>query len=253
MLLRVIQFIFGLAAAAGGGYLAWTNLDAAGMLAPPGPAGLPLVFLLGVLGLVLGLVFLVSALHPRPNQRRLREAKEAREDAALQQAEAYYSERSRAADRDWRAGDIRPLAPAATSPAPAEQPSPSAPTALFPSDATLAPVPRASEPPPAIARPAPSATPGPAPSGNATHAAIRTAIAAGRLDEAEQMLNAARESAAGLALAELTALAGDHAMAKGQQTHARWLWRLALKRFGENEATNSPAAHAVAESLRAVS
>lgn len=241
MWLRIVQFVIGAVLGAGGGYLAWVNLDAAGSLLPPGPSGLPLPLLLGVFGVVAGLVLLVSALHPRPNQRRMRAAKLAREDAALQQAEAYYSERLRAADRDWRSGDITPPAPEPARSAAATAP-------LFLSQAALAPIPRAAEPPAAAARPAAPV----APSGDGKHAAIRAALAAGQLDEAERLLNAARETAAGLDLAQLTALAGDHALAKGQPTHARWLWRLALKRFAENEATDSPAARAVAESLRSV-
>lgn len=63
------------------------------------------------------------------------------------------------------------------------------------------------------------------------------------------MLNAARETAAGLELAELTAIAGEHAEAGGQQSHARWLWRLAMKRFGELDAASSPAALRVAAKL----
>lgn len=247
MLLRIVQFVIGAVLGAGGGYLAWTNLDAAGSQILPGPSGLPILLLLGVFGVVAGLVFLVSALHPRPNRRRARAAKEAREDVALQQAEAYYSERTRAADRDWRSGDIAPLPePVAPAPKPAQTVA-----APFPADATLTPIPRAAEPPPATARPVPTPV-AVAPPASGQHAAIRAALAAGQLDEAERLLNAARETAAGLDLAHLTALAGDHARAKGQNTHARWLWRLALKRFGENEAAESPAARAVAESLRSV-
>lgn len=80
--------------------------------------------------------------------------------------------------------------------------------------------------------------------------AIRTALAAGHLDEAEKLLNAGRESAQGLELAELTGLAGDHAAAAGRLSNAKWLWRLSLKRFGELGAMDTPAAQAVAESLR---
>lgn len=64
------------------------------------------------------------------------------------------------------------------------------------------------------------------------------------------MLNAARDTATGLDLAHLTTLAAHHASASGKHSHARWLWRLALKRFGELDAINTPAALAVAESLR---
>lgn len=64
------------------------------------------------------------------------------------------------------------------------------------------------------------------------------------------MLTAAREKATGVALAELTGLAGDHASAAGRESNAKWLWRLALKRFGETGAMESAAAQAVAERLR---
>ena len=81
-------------------------------------------------------------------------------------------------------------------------------------------------------------------------AAIRAALAAGNLDDAEKLLNAGRDTAQGLELAELTGLAGDHAAAMGRASNAKWLWRLALKRFGEQSAMDTPAAKAVAESLR---
>ncbi len=51
-------------------------------------------------------------------------------------------------------------------------------------------------------------------------------------------------------LAELTALAGDHAAASGRPGGAKWLWRLALQRFGEADAIETPAAKAVSERLR---
>ena len=80
--------------------------------------------------------------------------------------------------------------------------------------------------------------------------AIRAALATGKLDDAEKLLNAGREKAQGLELAELTGLAGDHAAALGRLSNAKWLWRLALKRFGELGAMDTPAAKAVAENLR---
>ena len=76
------------------------------------------------------------------------------------------------------------------------------------------------------------------------------AIREGRLVEADRMLTAERETAQGVALAELTGLAGDQAAAAGRQSNAKWLWRLALKRFGEANAMDTQAARAVAESLR---
>jgi hypothetical protein len=114
----------------------------------------------------------------------------------------------------------------------------------FPSAATLSPIPKSSDPPP-LAAAAPAA-----PAGPGTFDAIRAAIIEGRLDEADRMLTAEKDRAQGEALAELTGLAGDHAAAAGRQSNAKWLWRLALKRFGECNAMNSPAARAVSERLR---
>lgn len=276
MLVRIIQFLTGALSGAGGGYILWMNRADPGALFPPGPGGPPWLIVAGTLGVAAGVVFLVSAVHPRPNRRRQIEAREAKRTAHLGEAEAYYAEAGRAADRDWRSGDIpapaapAPVPPAAVAPAPAaiapsqpvkavapvaapveSQPPPppaAAPPVAFPSAATLAPIPVAAEPPPAaphaMAAPlAPSAAPDP-------HAPIRSAIKAGQLAEAERLLEAGRESAKGLALAELTGLAGDHAAAAGRQSHAKWLWRLAIKRFGEEGAMDTPAARAVSESLR---
>lgn len=280
MLVRILQFLIGAVFMAAGGYLGWMNRNELGVLFPPGPGGPPWLLVLSVLALAAGLVFLVSAVHPRPNRRREREAREAARSARLGEAEAYYAEAGRAADRDWRSGEIpepvvpqsppavaqatpdpappaapQPAKPVATAvpppePPPAAEPAPVAPpvaAAAFPSTASLSPIPVAAEAPPA----APAADPVAAiPATPDANAPIREAIKAGRLDEAERLLEAGRETAQGLALAELTGLAGDHAAASGRQSHAKWLWRLAIKRFGEAGAMDAPAARAVAESLR---
>lgn len=326
MLVRVLQFLIGAVLAGGGGYLAWTYRADAAHVFPPAPSGLPLLVVIGLLGVTSGLVLLVSAVHPRPNQRRRAAEKAEREEVALGRAEAYYSQRARAADRDWRSGDITPLAPPAPpppaeaprmqpplvtpqpivvvpppapapsepaaeaarqrslslppltmKPAPVPPPAPpppqpvitpepppvvkpaakpvataaaEAPSSAFPSNVTLAPLPRAAEPPPAATQQLAPPTASTSVSPDDPHADIRAAIQAGKLDEADKMLTAARDSAAGMDLALLTALAGDHAAVSGRQSHAKWLWRLALKRFGELDAMNSPAAKAVADSLR---
>jgi hypothetical protein len=299
MLVRVLQFLLGAALAGGGGYLAWTHRADASNLFPPGAAGLPLFLLAGAFGVTSGIVFLVSAVHPRSNQKRALAARASREEAALGEADAYYSQRARAADRDWRSGDITPPAPPVPTPEPpqtvatvqsaeaaepaapvkprslstplvAPEPAPAAeapakpgarsepattgasapPPSPFPAQVTLAPLPRADEPPPAATSPAPQSMPGPAlPTGD-THAQIRAAIEEGKLDEADRLLVEARDTATGMDLALLTALAGDHAAVSGRQSQAKWLWRLATKRFGELGAMNSEAAKAVAESLR---
>jgi len=288
MLVRILQFLLGALAGGGGGYLVWMNRADIGALFPPGPSGPPWLIVAGLLGIAAGVVFLVSAVHPRPNRRREIEAREARREAHLGEAEAYYAEAGRAADRDWRSGDIptpvtpQPAAPQPVAPQPAPQPAPVPPPpqpapvapppvaaapvpqpaappvappaspAVFPATASLAPIPAAVEPPPAI--PAVSvpaaAVPAAAPAAPDPHAPIRSALKAGQLAEAERLLEAGRETAKGLALAELTGLAGDHAAAAGRQSHAKWLWRLAIKRFGEEGAMDTPAAKAVSESLR---
>ncbi len=274
MLVRIVQFLFGALLAAGGGYLGWMHRGELGSLFPPGPAGPPWLLIAGVLGLSAGIVFLVSAVHPRPNRRREIEARNAKRSARMGEAEAYYAEAGRAADRDWRSGEISP--PATPQPAPeappvqaaplpqavpqsvpppvqpVAAPQPAAPpepveAPVFPSAASLSPIPVAAEAPPAA-----PAAPAPAPAAVIAdaNAPIRAAIEAGRLDEANKLLEAGRETAQGVALAELTGLAGDHAAASGRQSHAKWLWRLAMKRFGEARAMDTPAAKAVAESLR---
>ena len=70
------------------------------------------------------------------------------------------------------------------------------------------------------------------------------------MEEADRLLTIAREKAQGLQLAELTGIAGDHAAAAGRESNAKWLWRLALKRFGEAGAMETAPAQAVAERLR---
>lgn len=280
MVWRILQFVLGAALAGGGSYLAWTQRASVGSLLPPGPSGLPLVFMVSLFGVASGIVFIVSAIHPRPNQRRARAAAAARDESALQEADRYYSERARAADRDWRASEIvPPVAPQPVPPPPPPAKQVQQPVAVQslaaapPPQPVLPPVIVAPTVPPAPAKPAPPVSPqvqvmpvapanpfpasvtlAPLPraevaSGEPALAGIRAAIAEGRLPDAERLLNAARETAVGLDLARLTAIAGDHAAASGQVSHARWLWRLALKRFGEHDALATPEARAVQDSL----
>jgi hypothetical protein len=271
LLVRVVHFLIGAVLAGGGGYLVWTQRDAPRAIFPPGAEGMPWLLLAGVFGALAGVVFLVSAVAPRPKRRARLAAEAEHRKETIRAADTYYSERARAADRDWRSGDLPPAAPPAppadaapAQPAPASDPAPrtmkpvaaaappeAAAANPFPSAATLAPIPRAAESPqPAQAATSPATSNVVSLGGGASFAAIRTAIAEGRLDDADRMLNAEREGAKGEALAELTALAGDHAAAAGRQSNAKWLWRLALKRFGEADAMNSPAAQAVSERLR---
>jgi outer membrane biosynthesis protein TonB len=286
MLVRIVQFLLGALLAGGGGYFAWTHRADAMHVFPPGAEGMPWLVIAGVLGIAAGVTFLVSAVHPRPNRRAQLAAEAAHRDETLGAADAYYSQRASAADRDWRSGDIpapepvRAAAPppppppppvvAAPPPAPVVAPAPPPPAAAkpvatsvppalpevtpFPSVATLAPIPKAADPPPPLAvaaapAPAPAATPeAKASAGNFPD--IRAAIAEGRLDDADRMLTSERDKVQGLDLAELTGLAGDHAAAAGRGSHAKWLWRRALSRFGELNAMDAPGARAVAEKLR---
>ncbi len=265
MLARIIQFLTGAVLAGGGGYLAWSQRMAASNLFPPGAAGVPWLLVAAILALAAGIVFLVSSVHPRPERRARLAAEAERREAELSSADAYYAKRNGAADRDWRGGDIpAPVAPTPVAATPAPAPAAVRPVATsappapspFPSAATLGPIPPAVEPPPvaaAVPTPAPVAVAVPAPVPvpvAGPFAEIRKAIAEKRLDEADKLLATERETAQGLELAELTALAGDHAAAAGRQSNAKWLWRLALKRFGELNAMDSAAAKAVAESLR---
>jgi hypothetical protein len=254
MLARIIQFLTGAVLAGGGGYIAWSQRMVASNLFPPGPGSVPWFLIVAVLALAAGIVFLVSAVHPRPERRARLAAEAARRDAELSSADAYYAKRNGAADQDWRGGDIpAPVVPAPAEVRPVATSAPPAPSP-FPSAATLGPIPVAVEPPPAaVAVPTPAAVavaaPAPGPVAG-PFAGIRKAIAEKRLDEADKLLTEARETAQGLELAELTALAGDHAAAAGRQSNAKWLWRLALKRFGELNAMDSAVARAVAENLR---
>ncbi|MBI1360766.1 MAG: hypothetical protein GC155_10865 [Alphaproteobacteria bacterium] len=327
-MVRIIQLVIGAVLAGAGAYLTWLNRAHAPQLFPPDPHNAPWILVAGLGALVVGLVALVGAAIPGRG-RKLRLAEEAaRREAALQAADAYYAERARAADRDWRSGDLppgpvvhapppvppepapepvapepeppravhrdpAPPQPEPPEPAVAETPRPPAPEKApplpepvvaaaaprgFPSAATLAPIPKSvSEPVPPVTTAAPSpaaepvarqpaasmaavaAAPAPSPTEAApdgAFGAIRAAISANELDEADRALNEerARLTAAGagseIALAELTGLAGDHAAAAGRTGAAKWLWRLALQRFGSANAINSPAARAVSERLR---
>jgi hypothetical protein len=145
----------------------------------------------------------------------------------------------------------RPAPPQPTSaPQPVQQAAPP------PQQQPAQPAPQAAAPPPRPAPPPqPAAAPAPAPSG-APFDRIRAALAANRLEEADKILAEERDritkSGDPVAMAELTALAGDHAAAAGRQSNAKWLWRLALKRFSEAQAMQTPAAKAVSERLRQV-
>ena len=156
----------------------------------------------------------------------------------------------------FRADGAQPI------PAGLERPPP-----LPPSPMTDARRPAAAPAPPAAPRPAAGPTgpangrdlssePAPPAPGAGALAAIRQAIAANELAEADRLLAMERTrltsggDAHALALAELTGLAGDHAAAAGRVGGAKWLWRLSLQRFAAADAIASPEARAVSERLR---
>jgi hypothetical protein len=240
MAVRIVLLLLGAGLAAAGGYLGWRDRGLVGALFPPAAGGAPWL-LVGALALVcLGLVLAVAAVIPRPERAARLAAAAARREETLARADRFYAERARAADRDWRSGEIAP--PAAPVPPDLDEgPAPTAPVTLsqnLPSPSL------ASAPAPAQARP------------QTPLEAIRAAMAEGRLDEADRLLGEERDRLIAMgqpgqaALAELTGVAGDHAAAAGRPGHAKWLWRLALKRFGESGAISNPAAHAVSERLR---
>ncbi|MEM6627539.1 MAG: hypothetical protein AAF719_12615, partial [Pseudomonadota bacterium] len=84
----------------------------------------------------------------------------------------------------------------------------------------------------------------------------RSALVDGRLDETDAFLAEGRRAllskgeGPSVDLAELTAVAGDHAAAAGRPGGAKWLWRLALQRFAEVGAIDSDVAQSVSERLR---
>ncbi len=139
MIVRIVLFIAGLALAGGGGWLAWTNHAASGELFSPGAPLTLWLLVAGVAGACAGLVLLVSAV-VFTGASRAKQAEAAERTAkALSQADAFYAERARAADRDWRSDT-----PVPPQPTPAAKPAGGVTAggvvggrAPFPSSATL--------------------------------------------------------------------------------------------------------------------
>ena len=282
MLMRAVQILAGTIMATGGGYLAWSVGTLRAPVFPPeaGIGAWPAI--LSLLLTATGLSVLGYGLSPRTAERR-RQAEEAtRRQAALEAADAYYASKTRAANRDWRSGDLPPQAPRrteedqnATARQASEGDAPVVTDAAFPDRETTplirteAALPPAAiwdqtsheetitrdHPPPSSAAPPDEQGPPLAP-GASPLRLIRDAIAAGDLDRAELLLGEERNrlSAAGdaerMALAELTGLAGDHAAAAGRIGSAKWLWRLALQRFAAADAIGVSSARDVSERLR---
>lgn len=237
MALRAVLMLAGLLLAAGGGYLAWTYQGAAASLFPPPPGTGPWLFIGGLWAALAGLVGIGLGLFgggaPAEKPSKHKKPAPARKDLwELPSAEGGAAP-ERAADRDWRSGEIAPPAP---KPAPAPSPEPA-----------LAPA--AAAPPAAVAAAADAPV-----SASGAFQDIRIAINENRLDDADKLLNSHRarlgETGGALAMAELTGLAGDHAAAAGRLGGAKWLWRLSLQRFAEAGAINDPGARAVSERLR---
>src|SRR5574339_364672 len=106
LLVRIIHFLVGASLAGGGGYLAWAERGRAFSLFPPDPGASPWMLVAGVAAVSAGVVFLVSALAPRPKRAARLAAQAARRREVLAAADAFYAERARSADRDWRSGDL---------------------------------------------------------------------------------------------------------------------------------------------------
>jgi hypothetical protein len=164
MIVRIVQFLIGAALVCGGGLLGWLFRAEAGALFPASPGSAAWLLVIAVLAVSAGAVLLVTAILPQPGRQARIAAEIARREEALNSADKYYSERSRAADRDWRSGDLPPApAPTETSPASPEPAAPVPPKPVagpFPSLAAMSPIPLATDPP---LQPLPSSTPPPQP------------------------------------------------------------------------------------------
>lgn len=284
MLMRAVHILAGTIMATAGGYLAWIMGTLRTPVFPPesGISAWPAI--LSLLLASVGLSWLGYGLSPRTAERSRKIEEAARRQAALEAADAYYASKTRAANRDWRSGDLPPPAPrqSADDQNSKAEPAPSPPSPMgtapplpdietAPStsiEAETAAFPQAmhtetsQEPDHAVEAQSPSSgiqTQEPIPSatsGASPLRLIRDAIAAGDLDRAELLLGEERDrlSAAGdaerMALAELTGLAGDHAAAAGRIGSAKWLWRLALQRFAAADAIGASSARDVSERLR---
>lgn len=269
MLVRFVLFVLGAGLLGGGGWLAWLKRDATPEMFPP-PAGLDFWLLIGALLLVCaGLVLLGAAVIPRPKRAARLAAEAARRKQVIADADSFYARRARAANSDWRTGDLPAPSQTPVTPPPAEpehvpdpvftpeprvEPQPAEPERLEAEPAALQPDATPDHATPQTAQPAPLQT-----TPDTTELdAIRRLLDAGQLDEAETQLDAARNlllaagPAARAQLAELTGLAGEHAAAAGRPGNAKWLWRLALRRFGEAGAAQSPAARRIADLLRRI-
>lgn len=244
MAVRIVLFLVGIGFAGCGSYLGWRDRGHAASIFPPDAGASPWLLITGLALLCIGVVLVAAAVTPRPKRAARLAAEAALREETLSRADTFYAERARAADRDWRSGDVAAPAAAVVSPDHAPEAAAEAPAPVAPKVA-----PPASQPTPVEPQPV---------SGPASNDAIRAAMADGRLDEADRLLNEERERLMSLGapgqagLAELTSIAGDHAAASGRPGHAKWLWRLALKRFGEIGELSGPAASAVSERLRRI-
>jgi hypothetical protein len=288
MVMRIVQILAGAALAAAGGYFGWMIGIFRTPIFPPESSLAAWPALLSLFLASAGAALLAYGVSPRTAERKRLAEEAARRQAALEAADAYYASKTRAADRDWRSGDLPPPTPtrdtplgdanahnvssppsieaiepepATTTPDVAPAPSPQSETAPLSATSLEAETIELGEPTEAAPKTAPETQDPPPPASSSASAIsplrlIRDAIASGDLDEAERLLAEERNrlSAAGdaerLALAELTGLAGDHAAAAGRVGSAKWLWRLALQRFAAADAIGAPTARDVSERLR---
>ncbi len=110
MILRGVQFLVGAALAGGAGWLIWLNRGLARAVFPPDAGAPTWLLIVGLAGAMLGLVLAADALAPRTALKARLAEEAARRQAAILAADAFYAERSRAADRDWRSGPLPPEA-----------------------------------------------------------------------------------------------------------------------------------------------
>src|SRR5262245_41716313 len=136
MLVRALHFLIGALFGAGGGYLLWMNrASLSAPLFPPGPEGLPWMAIAGIAAATTGIVFVATAVIPRPKRAAAKAAAAAAREAKIAAADAYYGDNNnhnRAADRDWRHGDLPPPSKPAPQPPPEPLLKPAPPPAAPP-------------------------------------------------------------------------------------------------------------------------
>jgi len=268
MISRVLLFLCGAGLGGAGAYLGWRH-DLEALLVLPPAADSQVWMAPAVFALVsAGLAAAGAAFSP------------ARAGAGGEAAEA----RLRATERGWRSAplppDAAPPAPAAPPPKARAQQAPAPASAsragkrdgpAFRTNATLHSIARPPLGLSALGAPGPTsgsaagtdttaapkaeeASPETHPPSRDSLSAVEQLLADARLGDAQQMIERLRgvfaEAGSSLDAARLTVLAGEHALASGRPSEARWLWRLSMQRFAAAGGLSEPWARRAGERLR---